>query len=195
MKVAICGLSPTKDQYRERQWNEVWGLPWDPEYFIFDRHFEMHDRELWSERDEGYGERLASLPRLYTQENYPFEDLRGTVFKNFPRWDQEDWYNDSPAYMLALAIHEGAEEIGIYGVDLADKPEYGLQKPCLDFLIGVAMGKGIKVHLPEGPTNLLKFQGEGIPMCSLWPTYHKRYGRLSGDHELHGTQGSGRLVA
>lgn len=182
MRVAICGLSPTKDRYRERTWDEIWGLPWDPEYFIYDRLFEMHDQALWSERPEGYAERLEGA---YTQtgevgKRFPFEAVRETVFKNFPRWDQEDWYNDSPAYMIALAIHEGATDIGIYGVDLADRPEFGLQKPCLDFLIGVAMGKGINIHLPVGPTNLLKFQGEGIPMCSLSPVYEGRYGRLRG---------------
>jgi hypothetical protein len=40
--------------------------------------------------------------------------------------------------------------IGLYGIDLASDTEYGDQRPNTDYLIGVAQGKGIAIHLAEG---------------------------------------------
>lgn len=55
----------------------------------------------------------------------------------------------SIAYMQALAIAEGFEEIAIVGVDMAADSEYAAQKPCCEYLIGLAKGRGIKNWLPE----------------------------------------------
>lgn len=193
MKVAIVGLSPSTRHLIPWDW-EVWGLPWDPEYFRLDRFFEMHDRELLEQpealRPADYWERLAYLSPVYMQRRwddlpgavpFPLRDVQETVFKGFPRaqWAtgfQGDWYNSSPAYMLALAIHEGAETIGLYGIDVRDDSEFAYESPCLEYLIGLAVGRGIEVVIPEGPTALGGFRGEGIKLGTMSPTYHDRYG-------------------
>lgn len=192
MKVAVVGLSPsTHDLVPWGDW-EVWGLPWDADYSRIDRYFEMHDRELLerpeAKRSSDYWERLSYLSPVYMQQHwddipgsipYPLEELQETVFKNFPRakWDdQKDWYNSSPAYMIALAIHEGAEKIGLWGIDVLDDSEWNLESNCLDFLIGYALGKGIEVEIPAGPTCLNKFRGEGIKLGDMLPVYKLRYG-------------------
>lgn len=60
------------------------------------------------------------------------------------------WYlQGSATYMLAYAILQGAEEIGIWGVDMANDSEYSMQRPCLESWIGFAEGRGIKVTIPE----------------------------------------------
>jgi uncharacterized protein YdbL (DUF1318 family) len=51
--------------------------------------------------------------------------------------------------MVVHAIFEGAEEIGIYGVDLLQDEEYAYQRPGCEYWIGVARGLGIKVHVPR----------------------------------------------
>lgn len=110
---------------------------------------------------------------------FPFEELQETVFKNFHRakWDsQVDWYNSSPAYMVALAIHEGAEAIGLYGIDVLDDSEFSYESPCLEYLLGYAAGKGIEIITPKGPTALGKFRGEGIKLGTMTPIYKNRYG-------------------
>ena len=154
----------------------------------------MHDRGLLSLpeslRSENYFEELAEFPQpIYMQEHhkdipssiaYPLDEVMD-VFKGFPRgrWsDQKDWYNSSPAYMLALAIHEGAETIGLYGIDVLDDSEFSYESPCLEYLIGLAVGRGIEVIIPEGPTALGKFRGEGIKLGTMQPVYKGRYGYL-----------------
>lgn len=191
LRVAILGLSPSTHDQVPWDW-EVWGLPWDTDYPRIDRFFEMHDRELLEQPEAGrpgdYWERLSFLSPIYMQQEhpdipgsvrFPLEILEKEVFSGFPRgaWDdQKDWYNSSPAYMLALAIHEKADEIGLWGVDLLDDSEFSYERPCLEYLIGLAVGRGIKITLPEGPTALGKFRGDGIKLGTMSPVYNKRYG-------------------
>jgi hypothetical protein len=153
----------------------------------------MHDRGLLEKpeslRSKDYFERLAETPQpIYMHEQhedipssvkYPLDEVRESVFKGFPRgvWsEQNDWYNSSPAYMIALAIHEGATSIGLYGIDVRDDSEFHYESPCLEYLIGLSVGRGIEIVIPEGPTHLNMFRGEGIKLGTMQPTYINRYG-------------------
>lgn len=60
-----------------------------------------------------------------------------------------DYFTSSIAYMYALAIAEGFEEIGIYGIDLIIGREYFFEKACVEFYMGLAHGRGVSIHRPE----------------------------------------------
>jgi hypothetical protein len=179
MKVAVVGMSPS---CADAPWDDPtwlkWGLPWHDGYWArMDRLFEMHDmRLLRSEhckRPNGYFERLAGayMQQAYPEVGavrYPFEEVAQTTGY---------YWNSSIAYAMALAIHEGAEEIGLWGVDMKGDDEYGYQKPNMEFLVGLAMGRGIKVHIPE-TSPLLKFNPTGIRFYEHMPVYRSRYGWL-----------------
>lgn len=183
MKVAIVGLSQTTHHlapWDDPEW-EIWGLPWDEGYWLrMHRLFEMHDLRLLesehSKRKPGYLDRLRSVEvPLYMQEQYfpevteyPFDAVAETT---------GDYWNSSIAYAMALAIHEGAEKIAVYGVDMKGDDEYGYQKPNMEYLIGLARGMGIKVSIPDA-SPLCKFTGEGIRFYEYSPTYVQRYGWL-----------------
>jgi hypothetical protein len=62
---------------------------------------------------------------------------------------EDPYFTSTPSYMIAMAIMEGYEEIGIYGIDLLQDEEYSYQRPGAEYLIGVARGMGIKVHVPK----------------------------------------------
>jgi hypothetical protein len=51
--------------------------------------------------------------------------------------------------MIAMAVMEGYEEIGVYGVDMAQNTEYDHQRPSCEYFLGFARGRGIKVTLPK----------------------------------------------
>lgn len=188
MKVAIVGLSPTThDQapWGDPSW-QIWGLPWDEGYWQrMDRMFEMHDMSLLtsqhSKRAQGYLTRLSHFVEvpLYMQRQYfdtaivyPFGDVAGTIGGAY--------WNSSIAYAMALAIHEGAAEIALYGVDMAASEEYAYQRPNMEYLIGIARGKGIKVTIPD-ESSLCKFNSGGIYFYDHAPAYIDRYGWLGGE--------------
>ncbi len=182
-KVAIVGLAPsTHDQapFGNLEW-ELWGLPWDNGWWAnCDRLFEMHDIDLIqkpeAKRHNGYIDKLKNVDvPLYMQQAYfpnvtpyPVEEVADLV---------GDYFNSSIAYMIALAIHEGVDEIGIWGVDMTDSEEYAYQRPNAEYLIGLARGRGIKVTIPE-ESYLLRFNAQGIPLGTMFPHYPKRYGYL-----------------
>lgn len=60
-----------------------------------------------------------------------------------------DYFTSTVAFAIALAIDEGFKEIGLWGIDLIVGDEYSYQKPCAEFWLGVAHGKGILVTLPH----------------------------------------------
>lgn len=173
LKVALMGLSQATRHlapWNDPDW-ELWGLAWDADAFRMHRTFELHDMadlERTYPNLPAYLDRIQHCSRLYMTDKflpnaaaYPFDAVG---------LDVGDYWCSSIAYMLALAIHERAEEIGIYGVAMAADDEYGYQKPNCEYLIGLARGRGIKVHVPEQS-----------PLCKFVSPpdrqYRGRYGR------------------
>jgi hypothetical protein len=172
LKVAVIGLwAKTHDlaPWDDPAW-EKWGLSWDASVFQMDRVLEIHHVKQWKDyAPKDYIERLNMMPRLYLQdlhpevpnaERYPLEDVIATT---------GDYFSSSIAYLFALAIHEGAEEIGLWGVAMEGNDEYASQRPNMEYLVGLARGKGIKVHIPE-ESSLCKY--------SQQYNYTKGYGRF-----------------
>ena len=62
------------------------------------------------------------------------------------------YFDNSIAYMIAYAIHKEATEIEMYGIALLLGKEYSWERPSIEFWIGYAMGKGIKVTVHEPTT-------------------------------------------
>lgn len=162
-KVAILGsadssiyLAPVGDS----SW-ELWGLPWshDPNTFKgIVRWIDPHPLEWMKGRHEGYIDHLKSLapsPVYMIQQyeeipnsvRYPIEAILKEFqgYRNRPNGS----YASSIAYEMALAILEGVQEIGLWGVDLLTEGEYAIQRPNVEYLIGIAEGRGIKVTIPE----------------------------------------------
>lgn len=156
-KVAIVGFASNTLHcvpWFDPEW-ELWGLNQGAAHFLrrADRWFELHLPEFTEDvRDPNYAMWLrtevkcpvymiATRPDIPTSVRYPIEraiELTG-----------RDYFTSSIAFMIALAIMEGFEEIGIYGVNLAIGGEYTHQKPNCEWWIGIAEGRGIKVHVPQ----------------------------------------------
>lgn len=152
MKVAVIGLwSETHDlaPWSDPTWKK-WALGWDKDVYRADRAFEMHQAWEWPLCcPADYIQRMQMMPDLHLQEAhaelpeakvYPFDEVAETTGA---------YWSSSVGYMTALAIHEGAEEIGLWGVAMEGNDEYAYQRPNMEYLVGLARGKGIKVHIPE----------------------------------------------
>ena len=60
-----------------------------------------------------------------------------------------DYEVSTPSLMLMLAVMEGYQEIYVFGISLATTWEYVEQRPNFEFLLGVAIARGVKIVLPE----------------------------------------------
>lgn len=152
-------------------------MPWSQVSHRYTKLFEMHDRSLWERRGEEYLDLLKSsdVPIVMQQQ---YEDIPNSV--PFPLQDAivefGDYFNSSIAYMLALAILEGHDEIEIYGVDNLTDSEFAYERPCNEYFIGMAKGMGLDVKIAEG-SHLLKFHPD-IQFNDTTIHYRGRYGYL-----------------
>ena len=66
-------------------------------------------------------------------------------------------FTSTASYVIALAIMEQFDVIGVWGVHLTEKTVYARQRPGVEYLLGVAKQRGIDVVLPsESPLRIPK---------------------------------------
>ncbi len=161
-KVAIVGfaLSKVKAPYGDKSF-EIWGLNDLHKYLErYDRWFEIHPYNFImkhkAERSGGgYADGLKKLEcPIYMQDEYADfpTSVRYPIEEITKRFGldclERPYFTNQVPYMIALALLEGFEEIHLYGVDMAVGTEYGFEKPCCEYWLGVAQGMGVKIHVP-----------------------------------------------
>ena len=168
-KVAILGYTAHRDKapFNDNEF-EIWGLNDLYKHNLprFTRWFQLHtkkivddtnreDRTKWEELVKDYAQMQCPV---YTTEAidipnnivFPLEEIQAFIKERFPYRDFNGFFTNSISYMIALAIHEGFQEIHVYGVDMAvGSSEYGHQRPSCEFWLGVAAGLGITIHIPQ----------------------------------------------
>lgn len=60
------------------------------------------------------------------------------------------YFTSSIGMMIAWAIHQAYEWIGLYGIDLASDVEYRFQRANAEYYVGLARGMGRTVHITKG---------------------------------------------
>ena len=161
-KVAVIGFGDgwREGLKRKAEGFEIWGFNDMREGFErdhADRWFQIHSREylrdkwkLWLSAEYFWAEywKEGGAVPLYTQEHYP--DMVGSIA--FPKKEIEampfgSHHCGSFDWLIACAILWQASEIHVYGVGLSYNGEPLSARACLEFWLGVAVGKGIKVHV------------------------------------------------
>lgn len=158
-KVAIIGATDScKDApFDDPSWeiwgcNSLWKLCRDSsQQFRADRWFELHPMSVQTE-EELIAIRVCPVP-IYTLTDESSWAPNSVVFpildilKRFPY----RYFTCTFAYQIALALHEGFSEIGLYGVDLSfgTARERVVEKACVEFWAGVACGVGVNIRFPS----------------------------------------------
>lgn len=174
-KVAIIGrcFSTRADApWNDKSW-ELHTLAWDP-VPVTHRIYETHKnfRMYMGSQEEGdfhvSGLRMSKVPvyMLDKQDDIPMSvpidmdavtKLVGKTVQGTP------YIESSIGWMMAQAMLElePGDRIAVFGVDLHCESEYAYQKPNLEYLIGMARGRGIKVYIP--PQSALCTHQMGVP--------------------------------
>lgn len=157
LKVAMIGTAPSSRDlapYNDPTW-KIWGCsPGNMNSCPrVDLWFELHSNLMWKEH-EHYGKpylewlNKQAFP-IYMQNNslvpraMPFPWFE--MVQEFGR----DFFTSSFSWMMALAIVQGAQEIALYGIDMASRDEYIRQRPGFYYFKRRAEERGIIVSAPH----------------------------------------------
>lgn len=150
MKIAIVGTAPSskwKAPFNNSEW-EIWACsPGNVDLPKVDAWFEIHNLERVKQTFPEFFNLLKNFSgKVYLQKEdkeipnsveFPFEQ----AIKDFSPY----FFTSSGAYMMALAILQGAKTIGIFGFDMQAADEYEYQRPGMHFFIREAKRLGIEV--------------------------------------------------
>lgn len=146
-KVAIigCGRSRDKAPYDDKEF-EFWGLNEIPQSRA-ERWFELHPMEVQSGREMEWLQKCKKPVYLIECNDLVPQGVRYPIEKVLTVSGAKDYFTSTFAYQVALAIYEGFEEIGLWGVPFfAGSPrEQTVERMCVEWWLGLATGKGIKV--------------------------------------------------
>jgi hypothetical protein len=157
-KVAIIGTAPSSRllaPYGDPDWT-IWGTsPGNAGVAALpriDAWFEMHCNFLWPE-NKHYGEQYL---HWINAQNFPVVAQNNELIPRAISYPKERiikkygpyFFTSTFAWCMAYAIDAGVEEIGLWGVDMASKDEYILQRAGGQYFMQLAKMQGIKVHIP-----------------------------------------------
>ncbi len=69
------------------------------------------------------------------------------------------YFTNTICYMIAYALLKGAKSIELFGVNQAGSFEYSNEKGGVEYWLGIAIGRGVKVTINGKDSQLLKYQG------------------------------------
>lgn len=159
MKIAIVGSAPTSIHLApvaDPAW-QIWGCSPASVGLLtrVDRWFELHAFEPGTaafKRDYS-PEYLVFLAALKCPVEMISTHLQVPKSRAYPKMEMlaefgSYFFTSTVSWMLAQAIMERPDEIGLWGVDMAASTEYAQQRPACHHFIDLAQRKGIIVTVP-----------------------------------------------
>jgi SAM-dependent methyltransferase len=171
--IAILGLGPSVDEYlnitkrqggRSKFCDETWAINALGNVFACDLVFHMDDIRIQQIRAEAApASNIAAMVEWIRTSPVPVVTSRAhpdfPALVEFPLEDVlnhlgHDYFNNTAAYAVAFAIHTGAAEISLFGMDYTYPNVHDAEKgrACVEFWLGQAHARGIKIHLPKSTT-------------------------------------------
>src|SRR5882672_9672376 len=157
LKIAMIGTAPSSRMlapYTDPSW-KIWACsPGNMNALPrVDVWFELHSNLLWPEH-ESYGKPYIEWLKL---QKFPIYMQDQSLVPNatvFPKDELvaefgDDFFTSSFAWMMALAMQQGATEIALYGIDMASRDEYIRQRPGFFFFRHLAKLRGVKISAPH----------------------------------------------
>jgi len=201
--IAILGLGPSLDQYlevtkrlggRSKFCHETWAINALGNVFECDLVVHMDDIRIQMIRAEASPQsniaamvdwlRHSKVPVVTSRPHPDFPALVAYPLEDVLNELGHDYFNNTAAYAIALAIHVGATKISCFGMDFTYPNAHDAEKgrACVEFWLGQAHARGIKINLPK-TTSL---------MDSMYPRSSRLYGYDTLDVEFN-MQEDGRL--
>jgi hypothetical protein len=158
-KIAILGTAGGWQDapFNDDSW-ELWGLNTlykqlsPAQLSRFSRWFELHgDTPITRLRrpDDHWASLEALKVPVYTFHELP-TITRVVKFPIQTAIDQgKDYFACTMCYQVALALSEGVTELALYGISLTTAREALVERPCLEWWLGLAEGRGVRVTITK----------------------------------------------
>ena len=122
------------------------GLSWGITQLILrrpvDRVIDLNDYALWGPQEAEEAIRAKSLA---AERGVEYIDRSNYLLDDVIEFFGTDYFTNTVDYSIALALFEGFNEIHLYGVNMEVGSEYIFEKAGVEFWIGMALGRGVKV--------------------------------------------------
>lgn len=147
---------------------DTWGMNTSVYMRECDVGFQVHTKEAWEKSCARYkhpvdvfehslkGAEEQNIP-IYMLDIFPYSPKTAVRYpiEEIVEEFGEPYFSCSIPFMLALAIRQKYDKIDLYGCTVFVDSEYAWEKPCIEYWIGMARGRGIQVTLHE-PTHVCK---------------------------------------
>jgi len=171
--VAIVGLGPSISQFvevtkrlggRSAFCDEVWGINAVGDVLRCDKVFHMDDIRIQESRAAARPQsNIANMVRWL--KGYNGEVITSRAHPDYPCLTEfplerainelgHAYFNNTAAYAVAYAILSGAKKISLFGCDYTYPNAHDAEKgrACVEFWLGYARAKGVKVAMPKTTT-------------------------------------------
>lgn len=180
-RVAIIGGAPSRRDapYGDPRW-DIWAFSslklhtpritrWFELHALGDLRQQLRRETRMRRSFRNYMGFLSRLPcPVYMQRAHPF--IPHSV--PYPLREAVDafgrCFTSTASYLIALAILEGYDTIGLWGISLRGPTVYARQRPGVEYLLGVARRRGIDVRLPPDSTLRIPEQPVLVPTPVLY---------------------------
>lgn len=190
-KVALCGShseSLADAPWTDPSW-EFWGHASSRAWYRrrMDRYFDLHPKACWTrggKKGDVYPKWLArnTVP-IYMQDQFPevpasVKYPKGRILLEFG--DARHYFTNHAAWMIALALTEGVNVIGLFGINYSTEGEYVRQRGSAEYWLGRAAQAGVRVVLPEQcsllaePALLYGYESHDYTTGQLKPEYRPK---------------------
>ncbi len=157
LKIALIGTAPSSRMlapYNDPSW-KIWACSPGNMNVIprFDAWFEVHGTNLlWPENKSyapQYIEWMKSLQcPVYMQDQQLVPQAISIPKDNLIDEFGPYFFTSSFSWMMAMAIKAGAKEVALYGIDMASRDEYIIQRPGAYWFFCEGARRGCKVWAP-----------------------------------------------
>lgn len=157
LKIALIGTAPSSRNlapFNDPSW-KIWACSAGNMNQLprVDAWFEIHSNLLWPEH-EHFGRPYVEWLKQQTFPIYMQDKSLVSRATPLPMQELIDefgpyFFTSSFAWMLAMAMKVGAKEIALFGIDMASRDEYILQRPGAYYFFTEAKRRGITIIAPN----------------------------------------------
>jgi len=156
LKVACIGTAPSSRMlapFNDPTW-QIWACSPGNMGILprVDAWFEIHGNLLWPE-NRHYGEPYINWLRqqqfpIYMQDTSLVPNAIPLPYKELVAEFGPYFFTSTFAWQMAFAMYKGAKEIALFGIDMASRDEYILQRPGAYHFFMEAKHRGVKIIAP-----------------------------------------------